>query len=258
MTGCEAHMTPGLRRIKTTHASLHHQAQFYLRDLIRNGVYQPGQRLPPEGVFAEQLGISRPTLREALYKLEMEGLIVRKHGVGTYVSPSSANPLDSGLEVLESIEHIAGRMGLKTEMGDSKIEERMATPAEAAALECNPNEKVLSAVRIILVDAKPVAHLSDVLPIRFMRKQELGPRFRGSVLDILLKRGQPGLSFSFTRLAAIAADNELARQLEIPHKTPLLKMEAKLFALDNSVVDYSVSKFVSDFFDFHVIRRIGK
>lgn len=258
MTGCESNMTSELRRIKTTNEPLHYQAQFYLRDLIRNGAYQPGQKLPPEGIFAEQLGISRPTLREALYKLEIEGLIIRKHGVGTYVSPSSQNPLDSGLEVLESIEHIASRMGLKTEMGDAKIEERAATSAEAAGLECDPQEEILSVVRVILVGAKPVAHLSDVLPVRFISKQDLGPKFRGSVLDILLKRGQPALTFSFTRLAAISADNELARHLEVPRKTPLLKLEAKLFAQDNSVVDYSISKFIPDYFDFHVIRRIGK
>jgi GntR family transcriptional regulator len=251
-------MASELRRIKTTNAPLHRQAQFYLRDLIQNGTYQPGQKLPPEGIFAQRLGISRPTLREALYKLEMEGLIIRKHGVGTYVSPSSQNRLDSGLEVLESIEHIASRMGLKTEMGDAQIEERSATSVEASGLECDPKEKVLSVVRIILVDGRPVAHLSDVLPLTFMRKQDLGPKFRGSVLDILLKRGQPLLNFSFTRLAAVAADNELARRLEVPRRTPLLKMEAKLFAQDNSIVDYSVSKFVSDFFDFHIIRRIGK
>ncbi|HUH98895.1 MAG TPA: GntR family transcriptional regulator [Anaerolineales bacterium] len=251
-------MASELRRIKTTNEPLHYQAQFYLRDLIQSGAYQPGQKLPPEGIFAEKLGISRPTLREALYKLEIEGLIIRKHGVGTYVSPSYQSRLDSGLEVLESIEHIAHRMRLKTEMGNAQIEERAATPAEAAGLECDPGEQVLSVMRIILVGEEPVAHLSDVLPISFMRKQDLGVKFRGSVLDILLKRGQPALMFSFTRLAAIAADNEVARQLQIPRKTPLLKMEAKLFTRDNLVVDYSVSKFVSDFFDFHVIRRIGK
>jgi GntR family transcriptional regulator len=250
-------MASELRRIKTTTEPLHYQAQFYLRNLIQNGTYQPGQKLPPEEVFAEQLGISRPTLREALYKLEVEGLIVRKHGVGTYVSPSYQNRLDSGLEVLESIEHIAHRRRLKTEMGDAEIEEREATLDEVAGLECDPQEQVLSVVRIILVGNKPVAHLSDVLPLAFIRKKDLGARFRGSVLDILLKRGQPDLMFSFTRLASVAVDNELARQLKIPRKTPLLKLEAKLFTRDNLVVDYSVSKFISDFFDFHVIRRIG-
>jgi len=250
-------MAPEVRRIKTNNEPLHYRAQFYLRDLIQSGTYQPGQKLPPEGVFAEQLGISRPTLREALYKLEIEGLIIRKHGVGTYISPSYQNRLDGGLEVLESIEHIAHRMGLKTEMGEAKIEERLATPAEIAGLECTLAEQILSVVRIILVDAKPVAQLSDILPLKFMRQRDLGAKFRGSVLDILLKRGQPALTFSFTKLAAVAADNLLARQLKIPRKTPLLKMEAKLFAKDNIIVDYSVSKFVSDFFDFHVIRRIA-
>lgn len=251
-------MASELRRIKTTNEPLHYQAQFYLRDLIQSGTYQPGQKLPPEGVFAEQLGISRPTLREALYKLEIEGLIVRKHGVGTYISPSYQNRLDGGLEVLESIEHIARRMGLKTAMGEAKIEERSAMPVEIAGLECDLSEQILSVVRIVLVDEKPVAQLSDILPLKFMRKRDLGAKFRGSVLDILLKRGQPALTFSFTKLAAVAADNVLARQLKIPRKTPLLKMEAKLFTKDNLIVDYSVSKFVSDFFDFHVIRRIAK
>jgi GntR family transcriptional regulator len=251
-------MVTELRRIKTTNKPLHYQAQFYLRDLIQSGTYQPGQKLPSEGIFAQQLGISRPTLREALYKLEIEGLIVRKHGLGTYISPSYQSRLDSGLEVLESIEHIARRRGLKTEMGEAEIEERDATPAEASELGCDPGELILSVVRIILVDTKPVAHLSDVLPTTFMRKDELGANFHGSVLDILLKRGQPALTFSFTRLAAVAADNTLAHALNIPRKTPLLKMEAKLYTRENMVVDYSISKFVSDFFDFHVIRRVGK
>ena len=81
--------------------------------------------------------------------------------------------------------------------------------------------------------------------------------FHGSVLDIFLKRGQPMLTYSFTGLAAVAVDRKLARHLEIPPKTPMLKLEARLFTQENTAVDYSISYFVPDFFDFHVIRRIG-
>jgi GntR family transcriptional regulator len=258
MTQNTSSVASGLRPIKTTNVPLHNQAQFYLRDLIQNGTYQPGQKLPAEGVLAEQLGISRPTLREALYMLEIEGLIIRKHGLGTYISPSYQSRLDGGLEVLESIEHIARRKGLKTQMGEAHIEERTATLAEANALECDTEKGVLAIVRVILVGARPVAYLSDVLPLMFIRQRDLEGRFHGSVLDFLLKRGQPDLTFSFTRLGAIAADSELARKLKIPRKTPLLKMEAKLFTHENLVVDYSISKFVSDYFDFHIIRQIRK
>jgi GntR family transcriptional regulator len=251
------YMASGLRRIKTTNASLHHQAQLYLRDLIENGTYVPGQKFPSEGVFAEQLGISRPTLREALHNLQAEGMIVRKHGVGTFVSPSRANRLESGLEVLESIEHIASRRGIKTEMGKVEIEERPPKQNEISGLECDPADHVLSVARTILIDKKPVAYLWDVILTKYLSRDELGEMFHGSVLDIFLKRGQPMLTYSFTGLAAVAVDRNLARHLEIPPKTPLLKLEARLFTQENTVVDYSISYFVPDYFDFHVIRRIG-
>jgi GntR family transcriptional regulator len=246
-----------VKRIKTTNVSLHYQAQAYLSDLIKNGTYAPGQKFPSEGAFAEQLGISRPTLREALHNLQAEGMIIRKHGVGTFVSLSRANRLESGLEVLESIEHIANRKGLKTEMGKAAIEERSPKPAEIAGLECDPNEQVLSVVRTILIENKPVAHLWDVVLTKYLRKEDLGGTFRGSVLDIFLKRGRPMLTYSVTRLAAVSVNRELAGELEVPVKTPLMKLEAKLFIQDDIVVDYSISYFVPDYFDFHVIRRIS-
>lgn len=257
MTGNRGIVVSELRRIKTSNVSLHSQAELYLRDLIGNGTYQLGQKLPSEGILAERLGISRPTLREALHNLEVEGIIVRKHGVGTFVSPSPANRLESGLEVLESIEHIAGRMGLSTKMGTAEIEERAPRSNEIAGLACGPQETVLSVARVIQVDSKPVAYLWDVVPTRYLCRQDLDDGFEGSVLDIFLKRGHPDLLYSFTMLAATAADGVLAQQLEVPHKTPLLRLEAKLFTQDNTVVDYSISNFVPDYFYFHVIRRIG-
>ena len=250
-------MTTRLKRIKTTNVSLHYQAQLYLSDLIKNGAYEPGQKFPSEDVFAEQLGISRPTLREALHNLQAEGMIVRKHGVGTFVSLSHANRLESGLEVLESLEHMANRKGLKTVMGKAEIEERQPKPDEIAGLKCDPKEQVLSVARTILIGDKPVAHLWDVVPTKYLRKDDLGDMFRGSVLDIFLKRGRPLLNYSVTRLAAVAVNRVLAHALEVPVKTPLLKLEAKLFTQDDIILDYSISYFVPDYFDFHVIRRIG-
>jgi GntR family transcriptional regulator len=250
-------MATGLRRIKTTNVSLHYQAQLYLSDLIKNGTYEPGQKFPSEGVFAEQLGISRPTLREALHNLQAEGMIVRKHGVGTFVSVSNANRLESGLEVLESIEHIANRRGLITQMGRAEIEERSPKPNEIAGLACASDEQVLSVARTILIDKKPIAHLWDVILTKYLRKEDLGDMFRGSVLDIFLKRGRPSLTYSVTKLAAVAANRTLAQELEVPVKSPLLKLEARLFSQDDLVADYSISYFVPDYFDFHVIRRVG-
>ncbi len=80
---------------------------------ILEGTLKPGQRLPAERKFAEQMGVSRPSLREALQKLSARGLLVARRGGGTIVTKSLnpaledplleliSNSLDSHADVLE-------------------------------------------------------------------------------------------------------------------------------------------------------------
>ena len=57
-----------------------------LRGLIEAGVYKPGDRFPAERALAEKLGVSRPTIREAMIALEISGIIEIRTGSGIYVS----------------------------------------------------------------------------------------------------------------------------------------------------------------------------
>ena len=54
--------------------------------LILEGKVRPGQKLPSERSLAEEFDVSRPTVREAIQKLEARGLIQRRHGGGTFVA----------------------------------------------------------------------------------------------------------------------------------------------------------------------------
>lgn len=55
---------------------------------IRAGTYSSGQRLPSERELAEQYGVSRPTVREAMIALDIQGLVEARHGSGIYVRAS--------------------------------------------------------------------------------------------------------------------------------------------------------------------------
>ncbi|MEM1360309.1 MAG: FadR/GntR family transcriptional regulator [Pseudomonadota bacterium] len=68
------------------HESVADAAVSQIEDLIASGILKQGNRLPSERDLAEMLGISRPKLREALLTLEERGLIVTKHGEGTFVA----------------------------------------------------------------------------------------------------------------------------------------------------------------------------
>jgi GntR family transcriptional repressor for pyruvate dehydrogenase complex len=64
---------------------LYRQIADQIRALIRSGEYSAGSRLPPERDLARQLGVSRPSVREALIALEVEGLVEVRIGSGIYV-----------------------------------------------------------------------------------------------------------------------------------------------------------------------------
>ena len=65
---------------------LYRQIADQIHALIVGGEYAPGSRLPPERTLAKQLGVSRPSVREALIALEVEGMLDVRVGSGIYVT----------------------------------------------------------------------------------------------------------------------------------------------------------------------------
>ena len=237
--------------------TLAQQAALEVVDGIRSGAL-PGDDglLPSEATLSQRLGVSRATLREALSQLEHSGLIVRRHGIGTFVSPG--RPLvETGLEELESIETLAQRIGVDIHMGECDIEQRAVKPWEAECLQVSQGTPILSIQRVMESGERPIAFLIDVVPTDVLDPQELRDSFQGSVLDLLLRRGNPQLKHSYTELSAEAADGELAHQLRLPVGDPLLKFAAQLYSASGRVVDCSVSYFIPGHFRFHVIRRVS-
>ncbi len=68
---------------------LYRQIADQIRTLIKSGEYRAGARLPPERDLAKQLGVSRPSVREALIALEVEGLVEVRIGSGIYVQDAA-------------------------------------------------------------------------------------------------------------------------------------------------------------------------
>ena len=156
---------------------------------------EPGEVLPSEPKLAEQLGVSRATLREAMSALEDRGMIVRRQGVGTYIPPTV---IEAGLEDLVSIENMAARVGLEVEMGESEIQHRPADSEEATLLGAN---QVTEIRRVILAEGEPVAYLVDTIGEGLIPTSVLDRKFHGSVLDLLLERGKPSWSTQEARSA---------------------------------------------------------
>ena len=90
-------MTIQLKPIKARRVS--DQAYEQIRDLVFRGQLKPGDQIMPERELAQALGVSRPTVREAIKKLVTMGLLEHRQGQGTFVSSTDSqrehNPLFS-------------------------------------------------------------------------------------------------------------------------------------------------------------------
>ena len=74
-----------------------------LQGMILEGTLKPGERLPAERALAEQFGVSRPSLREAIQKLAAKGLLVSRQGGGNFVAEALGSTFsDPLLQLLEN------------------------------------------------------------------------------------------------------------------------------------------------------------
>lgn len=214
-----------------------------------------GERLPSEPKLAKQLGVSRATLREAMRSFETQGLIRRRQGAGTFVV-GKAPVLESGLEVLESIQTMAMRMGATVRVKNLKVEKVAANEKQAEKLRV-PEATMLTRVsRVICTTDRPAAYLIDILPNEFLRTSDFPKDFKGSVLDYMLERGDlPTLAR--VGVNATSAKPEVAKALEIQRGDVLLRLSSRIYLASDEVVDYSVGYFLPGYFHFHVLGRVS-
>jgi GntR family transcriptional regulator len=234
--------------------STYQRLQVELSELIQNA--PKGSKLPSEPVLAQKMGVSRATLREAMRTFESQGMLRRQQGVGTFiVGPTQV--IDSGLEVLESIETLAERIGLEVSMGEFEVNHIEADPKQAKKLNLPIGDPVVEVRRVIMTHDSPVAYLVDILPEAVLNPEILIARFTGSVLDLLINIGDPPLATSKTEISAVHAPVDVAKALNIQRGDTLLLLTALLFNEAGDPVDFSHSYFLPGYFRLHIIRKIG-
>jgi GntR family transcriptional regulator len=147
---------------------LYFQIAESLKEAIQSGALEPGQRLDNELELAERLGVSRPTVRQAIQRLAQQGLVVRRRGLGTVVvTPRIQRPLalSSLSDDLEAAQRSPTTAMLSTELIDADEE-------LAALLGISAGTPVLSMERLRSADGTPLALMHNYVPERLLQGRE--------------------------------------------------------------------------------------
>ena len=138
------------------------QALDILRERIQSGFYRPDERMPSEAQLAEELRISRSSLRTALASLAAEGFIRRRHGDGTYTCPRSFQlTLRSGRGW--DIERQIVKRGQQASIRVLEMGRRMAEGGERKLLDLAEGDELYAIRRLVSADGAPVGLIESLI-----------------------------------------------------------------------------------------------
>jgi GntR family transcriptional regulator len=239
---------------------LYVQVERRIEDLLLQGRYKAGDRIPPETELVAALGVSRVTVRAALARLVERGLLERRRGSGTFlVRPPGGARLQAGLERLESYTVHAERLGLELDSRDLSIEAVGAEPDEATALEVPERTMLVKVSRVLLVEGRRAAWMVDVVPESVVGLGEVRERFRpdAMVLDLLVSEGVPvGFSQMFIEAIMIGPEDHVGRKLGLEALSAALSLTQTMYLTDGRPVQWSRDTFLPGHLHLHVVREL--
>ncbi|PLR77695.1 GntR family transcriptional regulator [Bacillus sp. V3-13] len=237
--------------IKSDNRHLYLQVIDRIKQDIDEGRYKEREKLPSEFDLAKQLGVSRATLREALRILEEENVIIRRHGVGTFVN---AKPLfTSGIEQLNSVTSMIEQAGMTP--GTIFLSSSTLSPTEEdlRRFSCTKDDEIVVSERVRTANGEPVVYCIDKVPKKIM--PESFSHEQESLLSILEEKAGRKITYAVAQIEPIGYHERISPILECDPETALLVLKQMHFDETDEPVLYSVNYFKADKFSFHVLRK---
>lgn len=222
--------------------AIYHQVAERLADEVRQS-HGPGERLPPEPELAGRFGVNRHTLRHAIDVLEVQGVLERRRGLGTFVlDPPMAYPLHAQARFSDNLA-AAGRASA------GRLLAALCEPAArevAAALRLREGNTVWRLTTLREADGLPVSVIDHWLPLAPF--PGLAAAYQGGSLHALLGN-RYGVS-PRRRSTAISAAPPLAavaRLLGLPRHHPVLRLRTiNVDTTTGAPFEYAISSIRAD------------
>jgi GntR family transcriptional regulator len=242
------------RPLKSDRRPLYVQAIETLREMIEAGEYKAGDLLPSEEELARLLAISRSTLREAMGHLESGGLIVRKQGVGTYVTERTEPAVSGGLEDLETFRSLTLKAGLKAQLAERRVESHAATSELAEPLGVDVGSELVRIEVVEMIEDHRSAYLDTYVPVHVAGLDQI-KSYDGSIIDYLCQHESKELSHTRSEIYAVDAGPQIAKRLQIPVGKSVLNLIETYFDKGDNPIALSNNHFLTENFRYVVVRR---
>ena len=232
----------------------HVQARDQILELTRQRNLQAGDQLPSEAELSQAIGVSRNTIRDALMTLERDGMVVRRHGIGTFITPVTQH-LKTSLHQVLPIPELIASSGFKPYIKNLKITTTSEPSAAYQILRVPSTESLLSVSLLYLADKRPAIHITYWLIPTLSIKASDWDSFDGHMINLIERLTPLRIHHTIARIFAVTATKELANTLKVKRATPLLKMMHTAYTADGQSIYCSTSYQDSDLLEVTVVRQ---
>lgn len=226
---------------------LHVQVEELLRKLIASPELANGALLPKEIELANSLGISRNTIRQATNKLEYEGLLKRKKGVGTTVAEK--RPLATGLDHWYSFTQEMKERGLNVQNLFISVDIVPATQELALFFNIKLKRPVLKLSKLKGIDCDPIVFFESYFHPRIGINKE--DDFTVPLYPMLESKYHVKVVRSNEKIKALLA-GEMASKLGVTPEAPVLFRERFVYDPGGRPIEYNVGYYRSDKFTYSI------
>ncbi len=221
----------------------HSQISQWLREQIEQGNYKTDEKLPSENELAKKFDVSRVTIRRALQSLESESIIYRCQGLGSFVSDDRAS---HNLVKLTDFNEDMEKAGLEATSA-VKAFKTIAAPAWLAKLlRIEEGNKVMQIDRVRFGDGEPVAFDSTWLPILYGQLLNEDDLSDTTIYNVLEKEYDIPVIKGCYRISAEAADEQLAAELNVEVRSPLLLIDRISYTIGEKPLYYQKRYYRND------------
>jgi GntR family transcriptional regulator len=246
------------RMLRTSLDDPHAAAPLYLRlktaivQAIESGFIKPGDALPSERDIADDGGISRVTVRKAVQDLVRSGLLVQRHGSGTFVAAPGARVQQSLSRLTSFSEDMARRgMSLRSEWLEKGVFQ--PSPDEMMVLGLSADEMVARISRIRIANEVPLAIERAAISASILPDPDVVTR---SLYEVLDKTGNKPVR-AVQRISAMNLTGPDAQLLGVREGAASLRIERISYLSSGKVVEYTRSIYRGGAYDFVAELRIG-
>jgi GntR family transcriptional regulator len=227
---------------------LHVQAEEYVRELIGLDKFKNGAFLPKEVELANKLGVSRNTIRQATNKLENEGLIVRKKGVGTRVAEKKG--LFTGLDHWYSFTQEMQEKGIRVTNLFLKVEWVIANETIQTFFNSKPDKKILKLSKLKgEASGDPIVYFESYFHPRIGVSDK--DEFNRPLYPMLEEKYGVAVARSYENISAKLAGT-IAKKLKTDPASPVLYRERFVYDIGDRPVEYNIGYYRSDKFIYSI------